>query len=52
MVRHSFSVVIKFDSVFDLPETGLFIPVKVQLAKYMVCMTTFFQLCDHYFSRN
>ena len=33
---------IKLDCVFDLPKTRLFIPGKDKLAKYMVCVTTFF----------
>jgi len=35
--------------VFDSPKTGLFIPGKDKLAKYMVCVTTFFKVHDHYF---
>jgi hypothetical protein len=52
MVGKAFSAVIKLDYVFDLPKTRLFIPGKDKLAKYMVCVTTFFNMCDHYFFRN
>jgi len=38
-------------TVFNLPKTGLFIPGKVKLAKNMLCLTTFFHLYDHYFSK-
>ena len=49
MVGNAFSAVIKLDYVFDLPKTRLFIPGKDKLAKYMVCVTTFFNMRDHYF---
>jgi len=47
IVWHAFNAVIKCD--YNVP--GLFIPGKVKLAKNMLCLTTFFHLCDHYFSK-
>jgi len=38
--------------VFDSPKTRLFIHAKDKLAKYMVCVTIFFKVRDHYFFRN
>jgi hypothetical protein len=52
MVGKTFSAVTKLDYVFDLPKTGLFIPGKDKLAKYMVCVTIFLQVCDYYFFIN
>jgi hypothetical protein len=49
MVGKAFSAVIKLDYVFDSPKTRLLIPGKDKLAKYMVCVTIFFNVCDHYF---
>jgi hypothetical protein len=52
MVGKTFSAVIKLDYGLDFPKTRLFILGKDKLAKYMVCVTTFFKACDHYFFRN
>jgi len=52
MVGKTFSAVIKLDYVFDLPKAGFFIPEKDKLAKYMVCVTIFLQVRDHYFFIN
>jgi len=52
MVGKTFSAVIKLDYVFHSPKTRLFIFGKDKLAKYMVCVTTFFKVRDHYFFRN
>ena len=52
MVGKAFSAVIKLDYVFDSPKTRLFIHGKDKLAKYMVYVTTFFKVRDHYIFKN
>ncbi len=52
MIGKTFIAVIKLDYVFDSTKTRLFIPGKDKLTKYMVCVTIFFKVCDHYFFRN
>jgi hypothetical protein len=52
MVGKTFSAVTKLDYMFDSPKTGLFIPGKDKLAKYMVCVTIFLHVRDHYFVIN
>jgi len=52
MVEKAFSALIKFYYVFDSRKTWLFTPGKDKLAKYMGCMTTILQMCDHYFFIN